>query len=48
MDELIDLTLGTEGEGIAVVDGDSVVGVVTPRSLLLGVKGAQTSDALRH
>jgi glycine betaine/proline transport system ATP-binding protein len=32
------------GDGIAVVDSGSVVGVVTPRSLLLGVKGAQTSE----
>ena len=45
LDELIDLTLDTKGEGIAVVDGGSVIGVVTPRSLLLGVKGAQTSEA---
>ena len=47
IDELIDLTLNTSGEGIAVVDDGSVVGVVTPRSLLLGVKGAQTTDAAR-
>ena len=47
IDELIDLTLSTAGEGIAVVDDGSVVGVVTPRSLLLGVKGAQTSEPAR-
>ncbi len=43
IDALIDLTLATKGEGIAVLDAGSVVGVVTPRSLLLGVKGAQTA-----
>jgi glycine betaine/proline transport system ATP-binding protein len=47
LDELIDLTLDTKGEGIAVVDDGSIVGVVTPRSLLLGVKGAQTSEPER-
>ena len=40
IDELIDLTLDTKRRGIAVVEDGAVVGVVTPRSLLLGVKGA--------
>jgi glycine betaine/proline transport system ATP-binding protein len=48
IDELIDMTLDTQGEGIAVLNDGSVVGVVTPRSLLLGVKGAQTSEAAQH
>ena len=48
LDELIDLTLDTKGEGIAVVNDGSVIGVVTPRSLLLGVKGAQTSETAPH
>ncbi len=43
IDALIDLTLATGGDGIAVIDDGAVVGIVTPRSLLLGVKGAQTS-----
>ena len=47
IDELIDLTLDTKGEGIAVVENGSILGVVTPRSLLLGVKGAQTSEPER-
>lgn len=47
IDELIDLTLGAFGEGIAVRDDGAVVGVVTPRSLLLAVKGAQTSEPAR-
>ena len=48
LDALIGLTLDTEGEGLAVHDGGSVVGVVTPRSLLHGVKGAQTTESARH
>jgi glycine betaine/proline transport system ATP-binding protein len=44
IDELIDLTLENSGAGIAVVENGSVVGIVTPSSLLLGVKGSQTSQ----
>jgi len=47
IDELIDLTLEKSGAGIAVVENGSVVGIVTPSSLLLGVKGSQTSEPAR-
>ena len=39
IDELIGLTMGSQREGIAVVDKGTVVGVVTLRGLLRGVKG---------
>jgi glycine betaine/proline transport system ATP-binding protein len=42
--ELIDLTLANGGAGIAVGENGSVVGIVTPSSLLLGVKGSTTSE----
>src|SRR5262249_12664775 len=38
VDELIRITLHEKQEGIAVMDGGNIVGVVTPRSLLQGVK----------
>ena len=39
IDELITLTMQSEHDAIAVVDNGQVIGVVTPRSLLMGVKG---------
>jgi glycine betaine/proline transport system ATP-binding protein len=39
VDELIRITLHEKQDGIAVMDGGNIVGVVTPRSLLQGVKG---------
>ncbi|WP_210240235.1 quaternary amine ABC transporter ATP-binding protein [Amaricoccus solimangrovi] len=45
IDALIDLTLESAGAGIAVRDGETLVGVVTPRSLLHGVQGSRTSGA---
>ncbi|MBB2750541.1 UNVERIFIED_ORG: glycine betaine/proline transport system ATP-binding protein [Rhizobium aethiopicum] len=44
IDELISLTMQSERDAIAVVDNDQVVGVVTPRSLLMGVKGTSAHD----
>ncbi|WP_409565782.1 glycine betaine/L-proline ABC transporter ATP-binding protein [Rhizobium leguminosarum] len=44
IDELITLTMQSERDAIAVVDNDQIVGVVTPRSLLMGVKGTSTHD----
>jgi glycine betaine/proline transport system ATP-binding protein len=44
IDELITLTMQSERDAIAVVDKDQVVGVVTPRSLLMGVKGTSAHD----
>ncbi|AIC30959.1 glycine betaine/L-proline ABC transporter ATP-binding protein (plasmid) [Rhizobium etli bv. mimosae str. IE4771] len=44
IDELITLTMQSERDAIAVVDRDQVVGVVTPRSLLMGVKGTSAHD----
>ncbi|MGO7624134.1 glycine/betaine ABC transporter, partial [Rhizobium ruizarguesonis] len=35
IDELITLTMQSERDAIAVFDNDQVVGVVTPRSLLM-------------
>ena len=44
IDELIDLTMRSARDGVAVVDRGSIVGIVTPRSLLRGVQGAQTGE----
>ncbi|MFB9947461.1 glycine betaine/L-proline ABC transporter ATP-binding protein [Rhizobium puerariae] len=44
IDELITLTMQSKHDAIAVVDNDQVVGVVTPLSLLMGVKGTAASD----
>ncbi|TGR64430.1 glycine betaine/L-proline ABC transporter ATP-binding protein [bacterium M00.F.Ca.ET.194.01.1.1] len=44
IDELITLTIQSDDDAIAVVDNDKVVGVVTPRSLLMGVKGTSGND----
>ncbi|OWV81899.1 glycine betaine/L-proline ABC transporter ATP-binding protein [Rhizobium sp. J15] len=44
IDELITLTMQSERDAIAVVDRDQVVGVVTPRSLLMGVKGTSAHE----
>ncbi|WP_259671979.1 glycine betaine/L-proline ABC transporter ATP-binding protein [Rhizobium sp. NZLR8] len=44
IDELISLTMQSERDAIAVVDSDQVVGVVTLRSLLMGVKGTSAHN----
>lgn len=44
IDELITLTMQSDRDAIAVVDNDKIVGVVTPRSLLMGVKGTSGND----
>ena len=45
VDELIRITLDGERDGIAVVEDGRVVGVVTARSLLQGVKGKEPGEA---
>src|SRR4051812_6122702 len=45
VDELIRITLDGERDGIAVVEDGHVVGVVTARSLLQGVKGKEQGEA---
>jgi glycine betaine/proline transport system ATP-binding protein len=47
IDELIDLALAHEGAGIAVIANGAPIGVVTPQSLLLGVKGS-TIESTRN
>lgn len=44
IDELIGLTMRSDRDGIAVVDSGSVIGIVTTRSLLRGVKGTQPDE----
>jgi glycine betaine/proline transport system ATP-binding protein len=44
IDKLIDLALAHEGAGIAVIENDAPVGVVTPQSLLRGIKGSTTES----
>ena len=44
IDELISLTMRSDRDGIAVVNNGAVVGVVTTRGLLRGVKGTQPHD----
>jgi len=44
VDELIRITLDKNQEGIAVVEDEKIVGVVTPRSLLQGVKGKSPGE----
>ena len=44
IDELIGLTMQSDRDGIAVVDSDTVIGIVTIRSLLRGVKGTQPNE----
>jgi len=44
IDELIGLTMQSDRGAIAVVDKGSVVGVVTTRDLLRGVKGTQSGE----
>ena len=46
VDELIRLTLEGRHEAIAVVEQDDIVGVVTPRSLLQGVRGKEPGEAV--
>lgn len=45
VDELIRLTLQGTQDGVAVVSSGNLVGVVTPRSLLQGVKGKELGEA---
>ena len=45
IDELIDLTMRSTRDGLAVVDNGAVVGVVTTRGLLRGVKGGRGAAA---
>ena len=45
VDELIRITLDGKQDGIAVVENGDIVGVVTPRSLLQGVKGKEPGEA---
>ena len=45
VDELIRLAVEGRQDAIAVADGDGIVGVVTPRSLLQGVRGKQPGEA---
>ena len=45
VDELIRMLLDSRQDGVAVVDDGAVVGVVTPRSLLQGVKGKGPGEA---
>lgn len=45
VDELIRITLDGNQDGIAVVENGDVVGVVTARSLLQGVKGKEAGEA---
>jgi glycine betaine/proline transport system ATP-binding protein len=44
IDELIDLTMRSERDGVAVIRDGLVVGVVTTRSLLHGVKGTRSVE----
>ncbi|MBV9563760.1 MAG: glycine betaine/L-proline ABC transporter ATP-binding protein [Bradyrhizobium sp.] len=45
VDELIHIFLDGGQDGVAVLDDGAVVGVVTPRSLLQGVKGKEPGEA---
>jgi glycine betaine/proline transport system ATP-binding protein len=45
VDELIRMLLDGDRDGVAVVEGDAIVGVITPRSLLQGVKGKEPGEA---
>jgi glycine betaine/proline transport system ATP-binding protein len=45
IDELIGLTIQSDRDGIAVVENGAVIGVVTTRGLLCGVKGAPSGAA---
>ena len=44
IDELIDLTMQSDRDAIAVVENGAVVGVVTTRGLLRGVAGTPTAE----
>ena len=44
IDELIGLAMRSERDGIAVVENGAVIGVITTRGLLRGVKGVQSSE----
>ena len=46
VDELIRISLRSQQDGIAVVENGDIVGVVTSRSLLQGVKGRDAGEAL--
>jgi glycine betaine/proline transport system ATP-binding protein len=45
VDELIRIIIDGKRDGIAVVENGEVIGVVTPRSLLQGVKGKEPGEA---
>jgi glycine betaine/proline transport system ATP-binding protein len=45
IDELIGLTMQSDRDGIAVVENGSVIGVITVRGLLCGVKGTQSNGS---
>lgn len=47
LDKLISIMLDAEHQAIAVLDGDTLVGIVTARSLLMAVKDAPNAGA-RH
>jgi glycine betaine/proline transport system ATP-binding protein len=44
IDALISLTMQSDRDGVAVLEDGVIVGVVTPRSLLRGVKGTQHNE----
>ncbi len=44
IDELIGLTMQSSRDGIAVVENGTIIGVITTRGLLRGVKGVQSSE----
>ncbi|MEK0084651.1 quaternary amine ABC transporter ATP-binding protein [Benzoatithermus flavus] len=46
VDELIRITLASRQDGIAVVENGALVGVVTTRSLLQGVKGKEPGETM--
>lgn len=46
VDELIRLTVEGRGEAIAVADQGTIVGIVTARSLLQGVRGRELGEAM--
>ncbi|REG31630.1 glycine betaine/proline transport system ATP-binding protein [Paracoccus versutus] len=48
IDGLIELMVGHRSAGLAVVEAGQIAGVVTPTSLLLGVKGSQASETGGH
>ena len=45
LDELISIMIDAKDQAIAVQKGEAILGIVTARTLLLGVKGVPTSDS---